>query len=311
MKNPHPFVPLTLLQHQALTGLMLGDGHLSKGDSNINAHLMVGRATKDIDYLKYEIDIFENFLSPMYRDKIPGYSSYISEDTGKLIEFSNFSTSACPAFTPYYSKWYQEQEEKTIKIVPLDLQLDPVIIAHWICDDGSVCFNKLSYRLKIEFATHGFTQTEVIFLAGLLQDRYNEEFLVRGKNRKGKKYWIIRAYDSACRVMFADIDTSFKMTRKRIWDKPESRFYNDPPERQRSTVKDYAARKEWARKFVEAGQPMTMKEIDQCLGYFKNDKDKIDYASINSILKPYLDSGKIYKDVDKNNNNTTTVRIIK
>jgi hypothetical protein len=299
----HPLVPFTEIQLNALTGSMLGDGHLCLGAHNINAELKIARCVKDRDYLQYEADIFHNFVPPRHKGGIV-CSSIICED-GTLDEGCSFGTIAAPAFTPIHKLWYPSGK----KIVPNSLKLNGQIIAHWICDDGSVDYNKLPYRLRCEFATHGFAKEEVQFLGKLLSDRYNEEFLVRPKYRGDKTYYIIRAYDSACRVMFLDIDPYFKMDRKRIWDKPESRFWADQPERQRSMTKSFKARKEIISKLVEKGESITLIKLAHDLGNVYN--GKVDYKSVNKLLKPYIDEGCIVKDVDNMNNNTTTIRIIK
>ena len=308
MRQPHPFVPLTDIQHNALTGLMLGDGCLAQSASNINARLALGRCVEDRDYLQYEAEIFSNFAAPRYHNSVV-YTSSIDKRDGSLREGYRFETIASPSFTSYHSLWYRLVDGEYIKIVPNSLQLNGQIIAHWIADDGSLNYNKLPYRLRCEISTHGFTKDEVEFLASLLNQRYSEEFLVRPKNRKGKTWYIIKAYDSACRAMFLDIDPYFKMTRKRIWDKPESRFWVDQPERQRSMVQGFRNRKALIAKIVETGEPITLIQLAHDLGYVYN--DQIDYKSVNKLLKPYLNQGIIVKDMDRSNNNAVTIRIVK
>jgi len=240
---------------------MLGDGCLYLGRSSINAHLIMGRSIKDEDYMRYEMGIFENFLPPRYKGIIPHYSMNRFSTSYKLTKQCDFATVASPTFTPYYNLWYKEIDGKRRKIVPNSLKLNGQIVAHWLADDGSTMFNKLPYRLKAEFSTHGFSKDEVEFLASLMNDRYNEEFLVRPKNRWGKTYYIIKAYDSACRAMFLDIDPYFKMDRKRIWDRPESRFWENQPERQRSMVHDLENRKIKLAKIIDNGEPITMIQL--------------------------------------------------
>jgi (2Fe-2S) ferredoxin len=220
-----------------------------------------------------------------------------------------FSTVHSPTFTPYYSLWYQNVDSRKVKQVPNSLKLNGQVVAHWIADDGFVTYNKLPHRLQCDFATQGFSKSEVEFLASLLNDRYGEEFLIKPKRRNDKMYYIIRAYDSACRAMFLDIDPYFKMERKRIWDKPESRFWSNQPERQRSTIHDFANRKVLLAKIIDAGEPITMKELAKQLGY--TDGGKPGYANVNKLLKPYTDAGRIVKEFDNMNYNAVTIRIVK
>lgn len=308
MPISHPLVQLTQAQHNVLTGLMLGDGHLTRSQATANASLVVGRSTKDEEYLRQQMKVFENFLSPQYQGGQVRYCRTIDKRTGKPRSDCYFATIASPTFTEYHDIWYHWIGNKYVKVVPSYLQLNAQIIAHWISDDGSIAYNKLPYRLTCEISTHGFLQEEVQFLAHLLTDRYREDFLVRPKTKNGKTYFIIKAYDSACRAMFLDIDPYFEMVRKRIWDHPESRFWVDPPERQTSLLDRYNDRKAILDRIIQAGQPVTLKQLAESLGYVY--QGKTDYKSINKLLRPYLISGKISKSVDRFDNNTTTIKVM-
>lgn len=310
MKNPHPYVPLTKEQHNVLTGLMLGDGHLRIAKSNINAALMVGRSYKDFPYMEYELSLFYNFCSPLTQNRGPRVIDKFDKIISSIRKECAFNTVASPSFTPYHKLWYPNGKKK---IVPNDLILSPQIIAHWICDDGHVTYNKLPYRLKLELSTHGFSEEEVNFLSKLLENKYNEKFLVKKKTRKDKVYFMIKAYDSACRALFKDIDSFFKMDRKRIWDKPESRFYNDVPERQTSHIESLKERKEILDNIVKSSSSSSssilLKDLAVELSYIYN--GVIDYKCINKLLKPYIADGIIIKEIDILNNNTCKLIIRK
>ena len=57
----NPPEKLTEQQHNILTALMLGDGHLSRGKTKgANANLIIGRAIQDIEYLKWQYELFSN-----------------------------------------------------------------------------------------------------------------------------------------------------------------------------------------------------------------------------------------------------------
>lgn len=138
-------------------------------------------------------------------------------------------------------------------------------MAHWIADDGHISLAKpnLSYRFKLEISTHCFSKIEVEFLAALLYDRYKEKFNVfcnRG-------HWYILAYDSACRAIFADIDHHFKMDRKRIWDKAESRFWTNPPEKQISSKDLLEWRIEKMKEIIINNDHLSLDELKTQLSY--------------------------------------------
>jgi hypothetical protein len=285
---------------------MLGDGHLSIAANNINAKLMVGRAVKDEEYLRYEMSIFDNFLPPAHQNGQIYYNRSVDKRTGAARAGCSFVTVASPSLTAYHTLWYKPIEGTYKKVVPSVVELNAQIIAHWLADDGSIDYNKLPYRLRTEISTHGFSQEEVQYLASLLNERYQENFLVRPKHRKGKTYYIIKVYDSGCRAMFADIDVFFKMGRKRIWDKPESRFYTDQPKRQTNIGQLASKRKAIIDKIIRDRLPITMKVLARELGLEYN--GKTDYKMLNKFLQPYLDDGSIVKDTDPYNNNVITIR---
>jgi len=301
MPISHLYVPFTEEQHNILTGSMLGDGHLSLCQKNINSHLIIVRSIKDISYLEYEFEIFNNFYSPFTLKN--GVKTFYVKNKG----YCSLVTIASPSFTQYHNLWYKNKK----KIIPKNLQLNAQIIAQWIADDGCVFYNKLPYRFVTEFSTHSFLKEEVEFLANLLNQRYSEEFLVKQKNIKDKKYFIIKAYDNACRAMFHDIDSFFKMKRKKIWDKQESRFWNNCPERQRSCKKQFADHKNLLKEILLNNEKILLKDLSKALNYNYIYNGKYNYNSVNSLLKKYLDNGIVVKSFDKMNNNLCTIIVNK
>jgi LAGLIDADG DNA endonuclease family protein len=294
------YIALTQQQEEILTGLMLGDGHLCL--NGISAYLTVVRAIKDKEYLEYEADIFFKFLTKSHQEIGLKQRSHYKKEYNKTYIDVFFNTSNNPVFLAHQEKWYRN----CVKIVPSDLKLTSTTVAHWIADDAYLTTNKLPYRFAMSLSTHGFTKDEVYFLADLLHERYQEKFIVSPSK---KKYYFIRGYDSACRAIFADIDPYFKMKRKRIWEEPDARFYANQPERQVSQIETIAARRKYLAEVIDLGNSITMKELAVGLGYIYN--GKIDYRNVNYLLQPYLNSGKVSKEVDKFNNNTTTIKVIK
>jgi len=275
MSRPHQKIELTSLQDQVLTGLMLGDGSLTKGsgDANRNAHLVVGRAKKDADYLKYEANIFRNLLAPKYQ-KCPELIVCLDPSpdnrTGKVYPKCDFRSINNLIFTDWHNVWYRKINKENVsngflKIVPQNLQLSSITIAHWIADDGHIALAKpnLSYRFKLAISTNGFSKIEVEFLASLLNERYKEKFNVFCNRNQ---YYIL-AYDSACRAIFADIDPYFKMNRKRIWDKPESRFWSNQPERQVSSKDLFEWRVEKMEEIILNNDHLSLSELKMQLNY--------------------------------------------
>lgn len=214
-------------QHNQITGLMLGDGYLNK--QRINASLKVRRAQVDVEYLKYQHNIFKEFCT----DKAFFTKTDIDPRSGNEIRYSVFSTLSLLVFTEYHNKWYKLNQEtgRYIKTVPNDLVLNSEIVAGWFCDDAHIKNTLDSHcRFIINFATQGFTKEEVYFLAELLSKKYNEYFRPQKFNDDGQ-YTINSSSDTSARALLYDIDKVFPsgMERKQIWKHPEARFYSDQP----------------------------------------------------------------------------------
>lgn len=226
MINTFPKFPDKLSEEQInkLIGLLLGDGSLICTRNNPILH--IDRSTIDIEYLKYELNIFKNICS--INSKInfrkPIKCSMSSKNT--LYTTANFSTRSCPLLLPYYKKWYINGK----KIIPNDLVLDKYIILYWLLDDGCVRQRTGNpSRLILVFCSEGFSRDENEFLSKLLQDRYNEKFLVQAKGHNYPGQYRIVAHDATTKILLHDIDDIFPdfIIRKAKWRNPEVNFYNN------------------------------------------------------------------------------------
>jgi hypothetical protein len=138
-------------QQSIITGSLLGDGHLSnprKGNSSLNKC----QCLKHLEYLEWHKDQFEGHTTDI---KI--YDNYAN---GKKYKKCNLHWRAHPYFSLLRKKWYPVGK----KIVPSDLQLDPLSIAVWYFDDG---YNSLENR-TIKIATCSFQVPEIEFLIAQL-----------------------------------------------------------------------------------------------------------------------------------------------
>jgi hypothetical protein len=211
---------LTTTQLNVLTGSLLGDGCLGIIKDSINPRLTIRRQILDLPYLQYQFDIFNNLC----REKAITTGIIFDKRYNKNYEYCNLESRYIPAFKPIREKWYP----KGVKIIPSDLVLNPLIIAIWLCDDGSIKIQN-EQRINIKFHTQGFTKDEVYFLKSLLDDRYNVKFKVQ--QPKHNQY-IIAGYDHQSRLLLKDIDNIFpaSMSRKsNIWRNPSVHFYHDEP----------------------------------------------------------------------------------
>lgn len=271
-------IELTEFQKQALTGSMLGDGHLVRIIGNkINSALSIGRSTDDKVYLEYEASIFANFTRKAFKVNSVKDTAYFIKSKGKIQYLSGFQTTANPIFTEWRNVWYPKQ----IKIIPQDLELSSVAVAHWIADDGNIGLSGTrNPRFTTRLYTDCFTLLEVEFLRDLLQKRYNQRFNIVKHNNDHQH--IISCYDDASRAMFLDIDTHFKMTRKRLWDDPKTCFYSNQPPPQRNLREDFAERKIKMAEIIKNNDKILIQDILKIMNYKGDGVEKI-----SRLLVPY------------------------
>lgn len=220
-------IELALIQRQILNGLLLGDGCLFLGIANINPLLTVARAAKDFEYLEYHYSIFKNLSS----DEGIIKSDKTDNKSGKIYKGFKFRTRALSVLSPYYKLWYP----KGYKIVPSNLSLEPLVLATWFCDDGSVVpkINRNGTKgpaLRLKISTNSFSKNDVIFLAESLSSKFNEKFSIYHDNldwykKKHPEYivnqninWFIQTYTSGAHKFFEEI--------KPIFPKGMERKYN-------------------------------------------------------------------------------------
>lgn len=211
---------LSKIQLDVLTGLMLGDGSLSIRKSCLNPRLTIRRQISDLPYLQWQFEIFRNLC----RDKAITTGSSFDKRYNKYYPYCNLETRYIPAFKEIYDKWYPNGK----KIVPLDLKLNPMIIAVWICDDGNICIRN-KQRINIKFHTQGFNINEVTYLASLLDEKYKVKFKIQ---KVKNNHHIIVGHDHQSRLLLKDIDDQFpsSMIRKSsIWRNESVNFYKNEP----------------------------------------------------------------------------------
>jgi hypothetical protein len=183
---------LSTLQKEMMVGTLLGDANLHRNATSKFAHLKIERSAKDLEYLKYQYDIF----APLCKS---GCKIYDRQDgTGQNCYFI---TRSYGVLDRLYRKWYPNNGKK---IVPRNIKLTPLTIAIWLCDDGYIArHHKKSKCLITTFATNGFTKSDTEWLAKRLSDRYKEKFNVYKTSIEGQ--FIIRAMNAATMTMLKDI----------------------------------------------------------------------------------------------------------
>jgi len=129
-------IALTKIQEQMILGSLLGDMCIwrqHKGITGIsNPELRISHSSKQRDYVMWKYDILKNIAR-----KEP-YE--IIQKTGFGAGFSavRFETKSLSCLNPIYDVVMGEENEKHITQEWLDMITDPIAIATWFMDDGSL-----------------------------------------------------------------------------------------------------------------------------------------------------------------------------
>src|SRR5271165_3446922 len=214
---------LTSEQEQVLIGGLLGDFYLYQNKNHINAGISSRRAEKDIEYMKYEYNLYKDFCSNVGISEETNVMNFkqvkllgLDEKfIGAIHKGISFRTRVQPVFTPFKEKWYPEGK----KIVPKDLKLTPLICAIWFCDDGCIVRmlrKTMQDKLRLQLSTDGFTKKEVLFLISLLEKEIGGEYHC---SHKRKEHYYIRAEHDTAVKFIKYIEPVFPQSMKRKSDK--------------------------------------------------------------------------------------------
>lgn len=196
---------LNKIQEEVLNGSMLGDGCLFKHPSSKWPYLSIRRNINDIEYLKYEFELFQDFCNIP-----PKTYDIFDKRTQKIYHGCKFQTRPSEAFMPYYQQWYEEK-----KIFPPNLELSPLTCAIWFCDDGCVIVDKRINRLKLKLATHCFTYQENCTIASVLKNMFNAHFAIA--HDRGSHYIISADAGARKFIEFIKLHIPTSMGRKITW----------------------------------------------------------------------------------------------
>jgi hypothetical protein len=217
-----PTLPLnfTVEQQDIITGSLLGDGGIFKYKETHNPYFAILRKAEDDKYLIWEYEKLKDFCMSG-----PKYHNIFDKRTNKIYKNVRFITRRSKLFDDYYNLWYPNK----IKIVPKTLQLTPLSLAIWFCDDGTICSSNVPWRMRIKLSTHGFDYDSVEFLHSMLQNKFEEKFQIIKSDNK----FIIYGSDNATRRFIQEIDAVFPnvMMRKAYWKDPKAQFYENQPQR--------------------------------------------------------------------------------
>lgn len=154
--------PLNEKQISVLVGSLLGDGSIgTPRTSGTKCKMRKSQISCRAEYLEWHGEIFGNYSKRLTYNR-----------AGKVC---TFSTIHHQQFSDYRKIWYPLGK----KIVPTEVELTPISVAVWYCDDGHL--SKKSRTIYL--STNCFSENEVDDLCGKLL-RMGVGGVARGKDQK-------------------------------------------------------------------------------------------------------------------------------
>lgn len=152
-------------QQSLIVGTLLGDGGMR---CKVNALLEINHCLKQKKYVDWKHKVLDGIViqEPKARKGEGPRMSY------------RFTTKSLPELTVYYEMFYKDG----VKVVPEDLQIDPMALAVWFMDDGS------KSRSAVYFNTQGFG----IPCQNRLLDVLQAQWGLTGSLNKDREYRRIR-----------------------------------------------------------------------------------------------------------------------
>jgi len=154
----------TVKQKSVITGSLLGDGHITHPPYG-NSAFTKNQCAAHREYLEWHAELFDGMACPI--------GEYDNWANGKRYTQLKFRVSSHPYFSDLRKTWYPDG----IKVVPEDIELDPLAIAVWLCDDGS---NALDAR-RLSFHTNNFTANDIHALQHQLE-QFDIQSRITGQN---------------------------------------------------------------------------------------------------------------------------------
>ena len=116
---------LNQFQKSVIIGTMLGDGYIRIVPGRQHAFLEINHSLSQREYVMWKYDVLKGI-----RAGVPK----VRNGNGKRVAI-RFYTRQSSELTQIHLLFYNNKT----KVIPVDLKLDPVVLAVWFMDDGSRC----------------------------------------------------------------------------------------------------------------------------------------------------------------------------
>jgi len=159
---------LTEFERSIIIGSVLGDGYLRIIPGRKNAFLEINHSVKAKEYVDYKYNSLKRLCESAPKQRL---------NNENRIAY-RFFTKQHKDLTHFYEMFYKNNR----KIIPKNLELNPIIVAIWYMDDGSKCRDR-----DIYLNTQQFSILDQKRLVTLLR-----KIGIKSRLNKDKKYYRIR-----------------------------------------------------------------------------------------------------------------------
>src|SRR3990167_1104893 len=159
---------LTKVERQIVVGSLLGEGYMRIMPARSDAFLEINHSQKAKAYVDYKFESLKRLCRTAPKERAT------NEDRVAY----RFFTRQHKAFTDLYHQFYRQGKKR----IPIDVVLDPVILAVWYMDDGSKSRDRDVYLNTQQFSIAD--QKRLLYLL--------REMGIKARLNKDKKYYRVR-----------------------------------------------------------------------------------------------------------------------
>lgn len=194
---------LTSSQKSLIIGSMLGDGTMRMGEGAVNVNFKIEHGLMQKEYVMWKYKI----LKPLVLTQ-PNLSFRYKENGSKYAKSWWFRTIRHQLFTELYIRFYTRNGYKCGKKIISDEitdNINPIVLAVWIMDDGSYS------RGKIDISTYSFSPPEIQLLQSALVSKYDiHSNFYKDRNKGFRMYFSVEETKKIIKVIYPYIIPSMR-----------------------------------------------------------------------------------------------------
>ena len=174
---------LSETQKAVLIGKILGDGCLIPTATSRNYRLKVEHQAKHKEYVLWAAEVFGQWVISDIK---------FSQNNNSWV----FKTISHPEITKFHEIFYENRR----KIIPKKIKnflLNPLSLAVWIMDDGSLSYS----RKTMTISSHSFSKSENLLLIEALKKNFNLEANLNWDGKGYRLYFPVSTAESLVKII--------------------------------------------------------------------------------------------------------------